>query len=353
MPTPRPINTVHTAEYHTAGEPFRIVLDGAPEAQGTTVLERRSWAQENLDHLRAFLVNEPRGHADMYGGFVTPPDDDGADLGVVFFHKDGFSTACGHGTIALATWAIDTGRVEPGGGSTVDLHIDVPSGRLRVQAELDEKRRVAKVRFWNVDSFVTADQIEVKTSYGKVNVAVSFGGAFYGSVPLDGMNLEPDTGNLAELIDMARQIKARFVDHPAVTHDDDRLSGMYGVIFHEDILSQGTTDAAGAAEESTQAALHQRNVTVFADGEVDRSPCGSGTSARLAVLAAQGRLDVGEVFHNDGIAGGRFEARIEKLRTVDNRVLVATSVAGAAYTTGQSTFVLDERDPIGLGFQLR
>jgi proline racemase len=349
MATPLPIDTVRSTEYHTAGEPFRIVIDGVPEAKGSTVLERRSWAQENLDHLRAFLVNEPRGHADMYGGFVTPADDADGDLGVIFFHKDGFSTACGHGTIALATWAIDSGRIDPGDGPTVDMTIDVPSGRLRIQAELDEKRRVNRVRFWNVDSFVTAQKIEVKTSYGKFDVDVSFGGAFYGSVPLEGTDLEPDAKNLTELIDMARQIKAKFVDHEAVTHNDDRLSGMYGVIFHRDVEG----DLGLGADESGPATVHQKNVTVFADGEVDRSPCGSGTSARLAVLAAQGRLGVGDVFHNDGIAGGRFHACIEELRTVDDTVLVATSVAGSAYTTGESTFVLDERDPIGLGFQLR
>lgn len=337
------IETVETVDYHTAGEPFRIVLSGAPEAKGGTVLDRRAWAQENLDDIRAFLVNEPRGHADMYGGFITPPDDSGADFGVLFFHKDGFSTACGHGTIALAAWAIDSGRVDPGGRSTVAMTIDVPSGRLPVEAELDDTGRVSRARFRNVDAFVTGREIEVETSYGTFVVDVSFGGAFYGSVALDNSHLQPDRANLTELIDAARQIKRRFDGDITVTHpDDDRLSGMYGVIFHRD------------AESGEGAALRQENVTVFADGEVDRSPCGSGTSARLAVLEAQGRLAVGDVFHNEGIAGGRFEATIDAVTTdPGGRSLVATSVAGSAYQTGRSTFTLDERDPIGLGFQLR
>lgn len=332
--------TVKTDEYHTAGEPFRIVVSGAPETEGETVLERRSFAKTHLDDLRAFLVNEPRGHADMYGGFVTPPDDDEGDLGVIFFHKDGFSTACGHGTIALATWAVDSGRIEVGDRSEVEMFIDVPSGRLRVVVEVDDSKRATRARFWNVDSFVTAEGIEIKTSYGKFAVDVSFGGAFYGSVPLDDSELEPSKQNLGDLIDIARQIKSRFAEHEAVTHHDDRLSGMYGVIFHR--------DSAG-----NDADLHQQNVTVFADGEVDRSPCGSGTSARLAVLEAQGRLSTGQLFHNQGIAGGLFEAKIEGVRSVGDQVMVATSVAGAAYRTGQSTFTLDDRDPIGLGFQLR
>ncbi|MEM7326644.1 MAG: proline racemase family protein [Actinomycetota bacterium] len=348
MATPHPIGTIHTAEYHTAGEPFRIVTDGAPETEGATVLDRRSWAQEHLDEVRAFLVNEPRGHADMYGGFVTPPDDGDGDLGVIFFHKDGFSTACGHGTIALATWAIDSGRIEPGEDRSVEMVIDVPSGRLRVVAELDERRRVNSVRFWNVDSFVTAQQLPVETDRGVLTVDVSFGGAFYGSVPLDdpALGLTPDRADLGRLIDLAGQIKARFQGHDAVTHPDPRLSGMYGVIFHRDM-------PPSSAEGDPPPALQQRNVTVFADGEVDRSPCGSGTSARLAVLQAQDRLDVGDVFVNEGVAGGRFVAGIEDLRNEDDRALVATWVTGSAYTTGTATFVLDERDPIGVGFQLR
>lgn len=342
MATTKPIGTVETAEYHTAGEPFRIVLSGAPEAPGATVLDRRSWAQDHLDDLRAFLVNEPRGHADMYGGFVTPPDDDGANLGVLFFHKDGFSTACGHGTIAMATWAIDSGKIDPGDSSTVEMFIDVPSGRLRVEAELDSERRVTKARFWNVDAFVSGQAIEVETSYGTLLVDVSFGGAFYGSVALDGTDLEPGAAHLTELIATARQIKRQFIEHDAVTHEDSRLSGMYGVIFHQD------------EPPTNGAVVHQQNVTVFADGEVDRSPCGSGTSARLAMLETQGRLTTGDLFHNEGIAGGLFEAKIEAVTTDSNgRSLVATSVAGSAYQTGRSTFTLDERDPIGLGFQLR
>lgn len=337
--------TIDTIDYHTAGEPFRIVTGGVNTPPGQTVLDRRGWAQDHLHDVRAFLINEPRGHADMYGCFVTPPDDEDGDLGVVFFHKDGFSTACGHGTIALATWALDHGVIEATSSTanTATIVIDAPSGRLRAEASLDEDGRVGEVKFWNVPSFVSDTGLTVDTSHGPVTVDVGFGGAFYGSVDLAQLPLRPDSGDLIELIALGRQIKAQFTTHPAVSHrDDDRLSGMYGVIFYHDI-------PASPSEPRSTIAVRQRNVTVFADGEVDRSPCGSGTSARLALLHHHGDLAPGDVFENHGIAGGVFHGRVESIEHDS----VLTSVTGSAFETGQSCFVLDPRDRLGLGFQLR
>ena len=156
----RPIRTV---DYHTAGEPFRIVTGGVPELEGRSVLERRRWARDHLDEVRRLLVNEPRGHADMYGAFVTSPDDDWADIGVVFFHNEGYSTACGHGTIALVTWALESGRVAaPPDARTASVTVDVPSGRLVCEARLDEVGAVEAVRFRNVPSFVLARDVTVR-----------------------------------------------------------------------------------------------------------------------------------------------------------------------------------------------
>ena len=346
---------ITTVDYHTAGEPFRIVTGGVPTPQGRTVLDRRSWSQSHLDDARALLINEPRGHADMYGCFVTPPDDANGHLGVVFFHKDGFSTACGHGTIALVTWALESGRIVPSVADQVagiiEVFVDAPSGRLRTEATLNSDGSVAGVRFWNVPSFVSATSIPVDTSGGVLAIDVSFGGAFYGSVCLDSTDIKLDPASLNQLISLGRQIKETFApnqpNEAAVTHPTEpRLSGLYGVIFYRQV---GTDP------------LHQHNVTVFADGEVDRSPCGSGTSARLALLQRHKQLRVGEVFLNQGIAGGVFAGRIEGVteatghlgdRRIDH-VLVETSVAGSAYRSAESSFSLDPRDPIGLGFQLR
>ncbi|MDP6061946.1 MAG: proline racemase family protein [Acidimicrobiales bacterium] len=328
---PGPGESLETTDYHCAGEPFRI-LDVGP-MEGVTVGDRREWAMANLDDLRRFLVNEPRGHADMYGGFVVPPDDLDGDLGIVFFHKDGFSTACGHGTIAIVTWAIDTGLITAD-GDTVDVVVDVPSGRLPTVAGLDGGR-VSSVRFQNVPSYVSTMALDVQTSIGRLPVDVSFGGAFYASVGLDGTDLSADRASLDQLISVGRQVRTALDGSPTVVHTpDDRLSGLYGTIFHETI---------------GDSPLHQRNVTIFADGQVDRSPCGSGTSARLALIHQAGHLKVGDPFLNEGIAGGVFEGRI----TAATEAGVVTTIEGSAHMHAISSFSLDPHDPIGLGFQLR
>lgn len=344
-----------TVDYHTAGEPFRIVIGGVETPNGKTVLERRTWAQANLDDVRALLINEPRGHADMYGCFVTPSDDADGDIGVVFFHKDGFSTACGHGTIALVTWAIESGRIEFKPGETVvPVVVDAPSGRLRTEATLRPDGSVQRVGFRNVPAFVSKTSALVSTQHGELRLDVAFGGAFYGSVDLAQTDLKPQGSDLTELISLGREIKRAFVNHAAVRHPTEpRLSGMYGVIFFDD---------ADINHPSVPApAVRQRNVTVFADGEVDRSPCGSGTSARLALLHHHGELQPGETFLNQGIANGVFVGRVESVSYPnENRAqrpvgptLVHTWVSGAAFRTGTSRFERSPNDDLGLGFQLR
>jgi proline racemase/trans-L-3-hydroxyproline dehydratase len=301
---------VRTVDYHTGGEPFRIVVEGAPELEGRTVLERRRWAIANLDAIRHLVVDEPRGHADMYGCFVTPPNDAGAELGVVFFHNEGYSTACGHGTIALVTWAIDVGRVAATRPET-RVVVDVPSGRLRCRARLDPDGRVASVAFRNVPAFVLARDVEIGTSRGPVGIDVAFGGAFYGSVDVRSLGLDVSRASLPALIALQRELRPALDARLDPRHPGEpELGGIYGVIFW-----QPEPDAPGAG-------LAQRNVTVFADGEVDRSPCGSGTSARLALLggrrAARARrharpsLDRGFGLHRPGgrrWAGHRWRAQ--------------------------------------------
>ena len=326
------LDGIRADDYHTAGEPFRIV-DLGPMG-GSTVLDRRSWAMNHLDDHRRYLVHEPRGHAGMYGGMVVPPDDDAGNIGVVFFHKDGFSTACGHGTIALATWAVDTGRIAAPVNGEVPVVIDVPSGRLPTVARLLDGC-VASVRFTNVPSYVSATDLKVQTSFGPVTAHVSFGGAFYASVAVDDLNVTATADRVDDLIALDREVRAVLVDHPSCCHpDDDRLSGLYGSILHE------TLDGDP---------LHQRNVTVFADGQVDRSPCGSGTSARLALLHHLGMVDVGEAFQNRGVAGGEFTGRV--VATTGDTV--TTTIEGSAYRHATSTFHLDPHDPLGSGFLFR
>jgi len=262
-------STIATTDYHTGGEPFRIVADPPVHIPGRTVAERRARAMEDpaVQGLRAVLCSEPRGHADMYGGFLVPPDDDGADLGVLFWHKDGFSTACGHGTIALGAWAVETGRVAAPQTGSVDVMIDLIALGREIKWALNDTKHAA---------------------------------------------------------------------HPA----DPRLNGIYGTIWFDEL---------GDAERL----VHQRNVTIFADGEVDRSPCGSGTCARLAVLAADGRLPAGTVLRHDSIVGSTFTGTVLDTVHVDGRPAVIPQVTGTAYRTGEHLFSIDPHDPLVPGFVLR
>jgi proline racemase len=313
---------VTTVDYHCAGEPFRIVLAGAPELQGRTILEKRRWALENCDDIRRLLVNEPRGHADMYGCFVTQPEDGAADLGVVFFHNAGYSTACGHGTIALVSWAIESGRIARVERET-RVTVDVPSGRLPTVARV-EAGAVRSVRFRNVPAYVHTRGLKL----GRFTVDIAYGGAFYAIVPASQAGLRVEPRHLPQLIELGRGLKQHIESEHQVRHQPHpEIEGIYGVIFTEG----------------------DRNVTVFADGEVDRSPCGSGTSARLALLDATGELPRGETLTHRSIVGSTFLGRV----VGEEGGGVITEVEGSAHLTGRHEFVLEPDDELGTGFLLR
>lgn len=344
-----PAGGIRTVDYHTGGEPFRIVADVLPELDGPgTVAARRIRAMESdrVQWVRRFLCHEPRGHADMYGGFLTPPDDDGAHLGVLFWHKDGFSTACGHGTIALGAWAVQSGRVPASEDGEVDVVVDVPSGRVTATVRT-VAGRVEDVRFTNVASYAFARDVAVSTARGAVSVDIGYGGAMYAVLPAAAVGLLVRPEDYSDLITTGRQIRdalnaAQAAEHP----DDPRLSGVYGTIFTQE--SEPAVRTPGGSR-----ILHQRNITVFADGEVDRSPCGSGTSARVALLADSGAMGLGDLLVHDSVVGSRFQARIVERTMVGSRPAVVPEVVGTAYPTGTSTFTLDDRDPLLPGFVLR
>jgi proline racemase len=339
--------SVSTSDYHTAGEPFRIVSDPPVALPGESVADRRARALDSppAQDLRKLLCFEPRGHADMYGCFVVPPDDDGAHLGALFWHKDGFSTACGHGTIALGVWAVDTGRVRAPDDGSVDVVVDVPSGRVTARVHRTGGRTVA-VDFVNVPSYVLARDVPLATSRGEVAVTVAYGGAIYASIDAATVGLPVDPSHYRELIALGREVKwALDATEHAAHPTDPRLSGVYGTILHEDLHG----DPAGDRGQ-----VRQRNVTVFADGEVDRSPCGSGTCARLAVLADQGRVAVGgPTLDHESIVGSRFTGAVVATTAVGGRPAVVPQVTGLAHRTGEHTFVVDPTDPLVPGFVLR
>lgn len=322
-----------TVDYHTAGEPFRIVTGGLPEIPGTSVAQRRitAAASEPVDRVRRLLCHEPRGHADMYGCFLVPPDDAGAEFGVLFWHRDGFSTACGHGTIALGAWAVESGRVAADPDGVTEVAIDVPSGRVTARVRC-RAGAVESVTFRNVASYVLARGLALDTDLGTVTVDVSYGGAIYASVPAAAFGLTVTPDRLGELVAAGRAVQLALAGTDSARHPgDDRLSGVYGTILYDEL-------------PPTESGPRQRNVTVFADGQVDRSPCGSGTSARLALLA--GELADGASLTHESIVGSTFRGRVVGDTEADGHPAVHTEIDGCAYRTGEHVFTLDPGDPL-------
>jgi len=276
----------------------------------------------------------------MYGCFIVPADDDAASFGALFWHNDGYSTACGHGTIALGVWAVQTGRVDAAPDGVTPVTIDVPSGRVVAHVR-QEAGTVTGVVFENVASYPVARSVGVDTSVGRVSVDLAFGGALYACVEASDLGLRVTPEHSSQLMTIGREIKWALNDSELARHrDDDRLSGVYGTIIFDDL-------------GDTEHGPHQRNVTVFADGRVDRSPCGSGTAARLALLADSGRLGPNQVLTHDSIIGTRFIGRARPAPGEDGRRAIIPEVEGMAYKTGEHTFALEAPDPLQTGFLLR
>jgi proline racemase len=323
---------------HTAGEPFRVVVKGAPRIEGRTMIERRRFAQRHLDDFRRALIWEPRGHADMYGGFIGPPTDPGNDLSALFLHNEGFSTMCGHGIIALTKVALDTG-ILPVAGPETTIRIDTPAGQIQATATV-LGGIVGEVRFRNVSSFVLDldNRIEVP-GLGSVGYDLAFGGAFYAYVQASELDLQLTPEGTSRLIDTGRRIKRAVMDSRSIPHPTEPdLGFLYGVIF------------IGPAEDPDN---HSRNVCVFADGEIDRSPTGTGVSGRLALHHARGEVSIGKAITIESILGSTFTGRVVETSEVGGLPAVIPEVAGTAHITGRSEFWLDPDDELGRGFLLR
>ena len=336
--TPEGFRRIQTIDAHTAGEPFRVIVSGYPELEGETVLERRRFALANHDALRTALMWEPRGHADMYGCVIVPPDSEGADFGILFLHNEGYSTMCGHGIIGITMVVLETGMLPATGPETV-IRIDTPAGLVTARAKM-EGGRVTSVAFANVPSFVLlADRTVQVPGLGTVRYDVAYGGAFYAYVDAAevGVTLGPES--FQQLIDKGMAIKRAVMAAGGITHPFEQdLSFLYGTIFTGVPLSDGADF---------------RNVCIFAEGEVDRSPTGTGVSGRAAIHHARGELAVGEEMVFESIIGSRFTVRVLEETEYGPYPAVIPEVEGSASITGRHEFLIDPDDPLRDGFILR
>lgn len=328
---------------HTAGEPLRIFTGGLPEFPGDTILAKRRYAKENWDQIRRAVMWEPRGHADMYGAILTEPVTPDGHAGVLFVHNEGFSTMCGHGIIALAQVAVETGLLtgEPtvSNPSVLEIRLDTPAGRVTAFAR-HAGGRVAEVWFHNVPAFVYAlDQIVEVESLGPVRYDIAYGGAFYAFCQAEevGIGLGPE--NFRELIDTGMAIKRAVMGSLPIRHPVEAdLGFLYGTIF------------TGPAHNP---AHHSRNVCIFADGEVDRSPTGTGVSARAALHFARQEIGLGEAFTVESILGTTFTGAVTETTTFGGYEAVISRISGSAYICGRNELLIDPDDPLAYGFLLR
>ncbi len=329
---------ITTVEAHAAGEPLRVITGGVDSIPGKTILEKRRYAQVHLDKVRTGLLWEPRGHADMYGAIVTEPVTPDGDMGVLFLHNEGFSTMCGHGVIALTKVVLDTGLVHKPGDRPV-LKLDTPAGRVTATG-YREKGIVTKVSFLNVPAFVYRCDCQVEVpGIGRVHCDIAFGGAFYAFCDAGALKLKLEAGDHDRLIDVGRRIKQAVMESLDIKHPfEAELGFLYGTIF------------TGPPLEPQH---HSRNVCIFAGGEVDRSPTGTGVSARAALHYGRHELKPGQSITIESILGTCFEVKVTDTLKFGPYEAVIPEVSGEAHIVGQHQFYFDPRDPLKEGFIFR
>jgi len=330
--------TIHTIDAHTGGEPLRILMSGLPAVPGATILEKRAWLRGHRDDLRRFLMNEPRGHADMYGAYLLPPVTADADFGVIFIHNEGYSDMCGHGIIALGKVLVEMGHVERQSPVT-RIGFDTPAGFIEARVAWDGQR-AGEVTFRNVPAFILARDLEVETpGFGRITGDIVFGGAFYYYINGAQAGLEVRPEQVRSLIQLGAETKAAVIAKTRIRHPlEPGLDQLYGTII------DGAPNRPG---------VDQSNVCIFADREVDRSPTGTGSSGRAAQLFLRGQLRLGQPYVNGSIVGSAFTVRVTEKVQVGEFDGAITEVTGSAHISGFNQWVLEDADPFPTGFFFR
>ncbi|MER8775175.1 proline racemase family protein [Mesorhizobium sp. M0189] len=331
--------TLTVVDMHTGGEPLRIVTGGYPDIPKGTILERRAYVRDHLDHLRKILMFEPRGHYDMYGALLVEPDLPGADLAVLFMHNEGYSTMCGHAIVALGRYAVDERLVAPREPLTT-VNIEAPCGLISAAVEVRDGKAGA-VSFESVPAFLFArDQRIELPGYGAVGFDIAYGGAFYALADCRQFGLEFGRNRVRDFVDAATALTNKLKAELPLSHPDHAdLAFLYGTIL---------TDGQDAISDTPT-----KNICVFAEAEVDRSPTGSGVTARLAAMHAKGQIEIGRTRLFESIAGSRFSGAVVRTAKAGPHDAIIARVGGRAYYSGRAEFIVEDDDELGRGFLLR
>jgi trans-L-3-hydroxyproline dehydratase len=331
--------TLTVVDMHTGGEPLRIITGGYPDIPKGTILEKRAYVRDNLDHLRKLLIFEPRGHYDMYGALLVEPDLPGADLAVLFMHNEGYSTMCGHAIIALGRYAVDEGLVTKQEPITT-VNIEAPCGLVIASVEVRDGK-AGSVSFESVPAFLFARDQQIELArYGKIAFDIAYGGAFYALADCHQFGLEFGRSRVRDFVDAATALTDRLKAEFPLSHPDHAdLAFLYGTI-----LTDGQDAFSGEAT---------KNICVFADAEVDRSPTGSGVTARLAAMHARDEIELGQERTFESIAGSRFSGAVARTAKAGPHGAIIARVGGRAYYSGRAEFTVEPDDDLGRGFLLR
>lgn len=332
------IKSIHAVDSHTMGEPTRIIVGGVPKIPGKTMAEKKEYLQKEMDNVRTAIMLEPRGHNDMFGSILTSPVNEEADFGIIFMDGGGYLNMCGHGSIGAVTVSIETGMVE-----TVEpithVKMDTPAGLVSAEAKV-KNGKVKEVSIVNVPAFLYKENVSVEVpEIGEVKFDISFGGSFFAIVNAKQLGLKIEPKNTNKLTEIALQLRDIInenieIQHPTLSHIK-------------------TVDLIEIYDEPTHPEANYKNVVIFGQGQVDRSPCGTGTSAKLATLYSKGELKEGEVFVYESILGTLFKGRIVGTGKVGDFTTITPEITGAAFITGFNHFVIDEDDPVKYGFLLK
>ena len=332
------IKSIHAVDSHTMGEPTRIVVGGIPKIPGKTMAEKKEYLQKEMDNVRTAIMLEPRGHNDMFGSILTSPVNEEADFGIIFMDGGGYLNMCGHGSIGAVTVSIETGMVEAVEPVTY-VKMDTPAGLISAEAKV-KNGKVKEVSIVNVPAFLYKENISVEVpEIGEVKFDISFGGSFFAIVNAKQLGLKIEPKNTNKLTEIALQLRDIInenieIQHPTLSHIK-------------------TVDLIEIYDEPTHPEANYKNVVIFGQGQVDRSPCGTGTSAKLATLYSKGELKEGEVFVYESILGTLFKGKIVGTGKVGDFTTITPEITGAAFITGFNHFVIDEEDPVKYGFLLK
>jgi 4-hydroxyproline epimerase len=327
-------HTFFCIDGHTAGNPVRLVAGGAPLLRGATMLDRRQDFLERFDWIRTGLCFEPRGHDMMSGGFLYPPTREDSDVGILFIETSGCLPMCGHGTIGIVTFGLEQGLITP--GTPGRLRAEVPAGLIDIEYGM-ESGRVLWVRIRNVPSYLAMRDVEVEVpGFGRLTLDISYGGNFYAIIEPQGPYSGIDALGASRIVELSRAVRAQLRAVVEPVHQlDDRIRGVSHVMWTDKPKGEGADG---------------RNAVFYGERAIDRSPCGTGTSARLAQLAARGRLKAGDRFVHESYIGSRFIGRVEEEVSLGGQPAIIPSIEGSAIATGFNTIWIDREDPFWSGF---